>query len=51
MIQLVDVILSCNRLGITCRDIKISNVTPPLPIIQRQRDIQKNSRNNYEYER
>ena len=39
MIQLVDVILSCNRLGITCRDIKTSNVTPPLPIIQRQRDI------------
>ena len=51
MIKLVDVILSCDRLDITCRDIKLSNITPPHPIIQRQRDIQKNSSNNYKNER
>ena len=39
MIQLFDVILSCDRLDITYRDIKLSNVTPSLPIIQRQRKI------------
>ena len=47
VIQLVDAILSCNRHGIAHRDIKLSNITFPIPIIQRQRDIQKSSNNNY----
>ena len=47
MIQLVDAILSCNRHGIAHRDIKLSNITFPIPVIQRQGDIKKNSSNNY----
>ena len=47
MARLVDAIVSCNR----CRDIKLSNLTFPIPTVQRQHDIQKNSSNNYKNKR